>query len=329
MDLRTELNVPKASWTFGLAEGVLTLGSCFAATLGQRLADHKFKTLSNPFGTTYHPFAIDRLLQYALDNTFPPAESFVNRQGAWYNYDMHSSLCAPSADQLTDLIRDRVEQVRRFILEARVLLLTYGTAYTYEHMETGRTVSNCHRMPATLFRRRLASPKEIIRSATDTLRRLATVNPALKIILTVSPVRHLKDTLSGNSVSKSALRLACHHLQESELQVDYFPSYELILDDLRDYRFYQTDLIHPTPLAEEYVWKKFGETYFTSGTREFVAAWDAVRQALSHRANLPGSGEHREFLLNTLAQVKKWEPTVDVREEMEELERRITAIAVH
>ncbi len=329
MDLRTELNVPKASWTFGPAEGVLTLGSCFAATQGQRLADHKFKTLSNPFGTTYHPFAIDRLLQYALDNTAPPGETFVNRQGAWYNYDMHSSLCAPSADQLAALLRDRVEQVRRFILEARVLLLTFGTAFTYELVETGRTVSNCQRMPATLFRRRLATPKEIMRSTTETFRRLATVNPALKIILTVSPVRHLKDTLSGNSVSKSALRLACHHLQESEPHVDYFPSYELILDDLRDYRFYQDDLIHPTPLAEDYVWKKFGETYFTPGTRDFVAAWDAVRQALSHRVYQPGSGEHREFLLNTLAQVKKWEHTVDVREEMEDLERRLNANVVH
>lgn len=324
MDLRTELHVPKASWTFGISDPVITLGSCFAATMGQRFADNKFTTLINPFGTVYHPLAVHRLLDYSVANQTPSRETYLNRDGVWYGYDFHSSLHASSADQLTDLLRERIRHVHGFLQNARVLILTYGTAWAYILREAGRSVGNCHRMPASLFEKHLTSPREMIKSFQESLRRLHELNPQLRIILTVSPVRHIKDTLTLNSVSKSALRLACHHLQEEEPLVDYFPSYEIILDDLRDYRFYQEDLLHPTAVAESYVWDKFSEAYYTDETRDILSTWSSIRKALLHRPFHPEHPEHQAFLRNTLTQLRTLMNIADVQQEIEDLEKRLT-----
>lgn len=324
MDLRTELHVPKASWTFGISDPVITLGSCFAATMGQRFVDNKFITLTNPFGTVYHPLAIHRLLDYSIANQAPSRETYLNRDGVWYDYDFHSSLHASSADALANLLHERISIVHDFLRRARVLILTYGTAWAYSLRETGRSVGNCHRMPSSLFDKHLTSPREMIKSFQDSLRRLHEVNPQLRIVLTVSPVRHVKDTLPLNSVSKSALRLACHHLQEEEPLVDYFPSYEILLDDLRDYRFYQDDLLHPTTVAENYVWDKFSEAYHTPETRDFLSAWSSVRKALLHRPFHPEHPEHHTFLRKTLSQLRMLANVADVREEIADLEERLT-----
>lgn len=323
MNLRTELSVAASPWKLEVKDRVVTLGSCFAATMGTQLAEHKVSALINPFGTTYHPLAIDRLLNCALNRELPSSSGFVRRNDTWLHYDFHSSFSASGERQLADQLESQLKQVQEGLQNATVLILTYGTAFQYELADTGRPVANCHRMPASTFRRRLASVDEIVNSARNTLADLRTLNPQLRIILTVSPVRHVKDTLPLNSVSKSTLLLACHRLNEIEANVDYFPAYELIMDDLRDYRFYKDDLIHPTPFAEEYIWKKFCETYASADMLRFLEEWQSLRQALQHRPIRPQGKEHQEFLVRTIERLRNLRDKADVEKEIKILESQL------
>lgn len=323
MNLRTEINPPKSSWNLQVRDTVVTLGSCFATAIGKRLLDNKFHALVNPFGTTYHPLALDRLLNYVLTKQLPHPSTYVRRNETWYNYDFHSSFFGETEGQLTEQIKKQIGQAREFLNQAHALILTYGTAFLYEIAESGRSVANCHRMPPAFFRRRLVSAEEITRSFQGTLATLRSINPRLQIILTVSPVRHVKDTLPMNSVSKSILRVACHQMQETEQGVAYFPSYELVMDDLRDYRFYQSDLIHLTPLAEDYLWKKFCDTYCAEDTLRFMEQWQALQQALSHRPFHPLSNEHQEFVRRTIENLKGLQGLVDVDKEIASLQAQL------
>ncbi len=316
MDFRTELIVPKARRTFGVGEPVLTLGSCFAQTMGQRFLDNKFQALVNPFGTTYHPAAIHRLLHYATHQKYPEPSTYLTRQGIVLNYDMHSSLSAPTVDDLGLRIKQQIDAVHEYLKRCRTVMLTYGTALVYERVDTGEAVANCHRMPAVNFKRRLSTVDEIVDSFQNVLQGLQALNPEIHFILTVSPVRHVKDTLTLNSVSKATLRLACHQLAEQFSQVDYFPAYEMLMDDLRDYRFYKEDLIHPTEMAEDYIWEKFSEAYFSDDTRAFTNEWQSIRQAMLHRPFYEGSEAHQQFIQKTIAQLQKLRHVVSVDEEI-------------
>ncbi|MBL7850688.1 MAG: GSCFA domain-containing protein [Cyclobacteriaceae bacterium] len=323
MDFRTTLTLPKSSWSFGLTDPVLTLGSCFSASMGDRLTTRKFDCCANPFGTTYHPLAIHRLLRMAASGEAPSRDGYVKRQDLWYHYDFHSSFSAPSRDELSLLLGEQVNTVRHFLSRARVMLLTYGTAWSYALKQNQRPVANCHKVPSGEFVKWLSAPEEIAADFRHTYKSLTVLNPDLRFVLTVSPVRHVKDTLPLNQVSKSALRLACHLLQEAESRVDYFPAYELMVDDLRDYRFYADDLIHPTPFAEEYIWQKFSETYFNEIAQRFLRQWEPLRQALSHRPLQPQSDAYREFLSSTLKQLQQLRSIADVEKEIASVEEQL------
>lgn len=323
MDFRTALNVPRASWSFGLADPVLTLGSCFASSIGDRFVTRKFKSLVNPFGTTYHPFAMHQLVRLAANRQPPSSDGYVARDNTWYHYDFHSSFSAPTRDELSALLTKGIRTAGEFLTNASVVILTYGTAWIYELRSGQRRVANCQKMPSTLFTKRLASPEEITADFRSTLQSLRAVNPDVRVILTVSPVRHVRDTLPLNQVSKSTLRLACHQLQETEALVDYFPAYELLVDDLRDYRFYTDDLIHPTPFAEEYIWQKFGDTYFNNSTHEFLKLWEPLRQALAHRPLQPQGEAYRTFLTATLKQLERVRTMADVHKEIASIQEQL------
>ncbi len=324
MDFRTELIVPKARRALGIGEPVLTLGSCFAQSMGQRFLDNKFRALVNPFGTTYHPVAIHRLLHYVTHQEYPLPSTYLTRQGIALNYDMHSSLSAPTVGDLGLRIKQQIDTVHEHLKSCQTVMLTYGTALVYERVDTGEAVANCHRMPAVNFKRRLSTTDEIVGSFQNVLQPLLKLNSGIHIILTVSPVRHVKDTLALNSVSKATLRLACHQLAEALPQVDYFPAYELLMDDLRDYRFYKEDLIHPTAMAEDYIWEKFSGAYFDDDTRAFLSEWQSIRQAIQHRPFHGGSEAHQQFIQKTIDQLQKFRHVVSVDEEIKLLSGQMT-----
>jgi hypothetical protein len=313
---RTPIPAGVSSHTLTLADPVMTIGSCFADCMGQRLADTRVPVLANPFGTLYNPHSIHKALDYAVDDSPPPPDTYLQSRDVYLNYDFHSGLSDLNGPALQNRIQHTVHIAHQFLREASLLVITYGTAWVYTRNDTREVVANCHKQPAAQFTKSLLTPDAMVRSFEPLYRSLMHLNPSLRIVLTVSPVRHIKDTLELNSVSKSMLRVACHLLQEGYEQVAYFPAYEMMLDDLRDYRFYAADMIHPTPEAEDYIWQHFTDQYFSPELKAFAQRWKTIRQALAHKPFHPTSQAHQEFLRETLKKLEDLRSSADVEAEI-------------
>ncbi|GGE94647.1 GSCFA domain-containing protein [Hymenobacter cavernae] len=305
---------------------ILTVGSCFSDAIGNRLADAKVQTLVNPFGTVFNPLSACKLLRAAVGEEVDWQQHLVEARGRWQSYDLHATIGADSPVALLQHIQELVQQTGDFVRTADVVVLTLGSAFAYRLLETQELVSNCHKIPAERFEKELLTPDEIINAVAETHAFLRLQNPKLRFILTVSPVRHLKDTLPLNAVSKSVLRVACHYLSELLADVAYFPAYELLLDDLRDYRFYAADMLHPSEVADNYIWERFTRTYFDADFGRFRKEWESVRQALSHRPLYPSAPEYRQFLENTLGRLQRLSTQADLRAEIREVEQRLKAL---
>ena len=322
-EFRTILTNTKASFQIGHPDHCLTIGSCFADNLGQLLQQYKFNSLVNPFGTSYNPISIHKALQYAIGNDSPKPETFGELNETHFNYDFHSSYSNLSKANLEKSLSDTIKKTHEFLKSASILFITYGTAWVYERIDNGEIVSNCHKVPARNFKKQLLTQKKILASFKALHDRLHELNPKLKIILTLSPVRHLKDTLELNAVSKSIVRLSCHTLAELYPNVEYFPAYELVLDDLRDYRFYDRDLLHPSPEAIDYIWKYFGERYFSTETLRFNQQWGEVMKALKHRAYQPNSVEHQKFIGGLISKLEDLKSKINVDKELSQLRSQL------
>ncbi len=306
---------------------VLTIGSCFADSLGERLRLNKVTTLANPFGTVFQPLALAQLLRAAAGEAQDWQQHVVEARGRWQSFDFHGSVGADSPVELLQVIQETVRRVGDFVRTADAVVLTLGTAWAYRLRETGELVSNLHKLPAALFEKELLTADEIVNGLAEVHALLRRINPDVRIILTVSPVRHLKDTLPLSAVSKSVLRVACHYLGELLPGVSYFPAYELLTDDLRDYRFYAADMLHPSPVAEDYVWDKFARAYFDAEFGRFRKEWAAVRQSLGHRPLHLGAPEHRTFLDQTRERLEKLlAQGVEVRQELRDVQRQLAAL---
>ena len=313
---RTVLNAGVSTHTISLSDKILTLGSCFADAIGSRLVRSKVQTLANPFGVLYNPHSIHRLLQYTIFNEPVPEHTFLKHHDVYLNYDFHSELSALQKEALQHNLRNMIGSTHHFLKDAQWLLITYGTAWVYERADTGEVVANCHKQPASQFQKSLLNHDKIVQSFDTIYRSLKEFNPAIRIILTVSPVRHIKDTLELNSVSKSILRVTCHSLQEAYADVEYYPAYEMQLDDLRDYRFYKADMIHPTEQAEDYIWEQFAARYFDGQLTGFLEKWKNIQHALAHKAFHPSSEAHQKFLNDTLKKLEELKSLVNVDEEI-------------
>jgi hypothetical protein len=311
---KTDLTVNPSKQAIDNNDAVLTVGSCFADVVGNYLTRSKFKTMVNPFGTIYNPISIHALLEMAIRKEEPSPEAYLERDGLCYHYQFHSDFCEPDRAALQARIKNQLANVLSFLTTCKVIVLTYGTAFVYVRKDTGTVVANCHKMPAETFEKKMLAMPEIVASYQSLIDSLRKINPTVQVITTVSPVRHLKDTLPLNSVSKSILRVACHNL--GELDTDYFPAYEIMMDDLRDYRFYKTDRIHPTEEAEEYILEKFKVRYFSSSTASLLNELEKVRQALAHRPMQPGTLAHQTFLRKILSQLNAISHQVNVADEI-------------
>lgn len=325
MQFHTEITPDSLPYRIGLRSRIVTIGSCFADVMGRRLADHKLDVLVNPFGTVFNPVSVAKLLTMALNGTAPDESGYVERDGVWFHHDFHSSLYAYNRDELRSKLSHCLTQTADAIRRADFLLLTLGSAVVYRHIETGKVVANCHKMPGTHFEKYLYSYDYLVDDLKRLLKTLHKANPKLKVLLTVSPVRHTRDTLPLNSVSKSTLRVAAHELTVWNDWVSYFPAYELIIDDLRDYRFYEADMIHPNAQAHDYIFGKFAESAFDTELRGFVAEWAQVSRSLAHRP-LYGNNSpaHGQFLTQVLAQLENLSKRVDVSAELAEVRGRLT-----
>lgn len=314
-NFRTEINLPPLP-PFAHEAQLLTAGSCFADHLGQQLTDHKFQCVTNPFGTSYNPLAIHQTLLLALNHKRPDPSLYVQSQDTWRHLVFHSEWSDANREKLASAIEQQLDRVGQSLKNTTVVILTYGTAWAYRHLSTGQVVGNCHKLPAQHFEKFLLSPAQIIDSFKLLYEALTSATPTIRLILTVSPVRHTRDTLELNSVSKSALRLACHYITRQFSGVEYFPAYEMMMDDLRDYRFYEPDMIHPSPVARDYIWEKFIHRYFTANTQQLISKIAFVKKSLAHRAFHPTSPSHQDFLRQLLVRLEELQPEVDVSEEI-------------
>ncbi|GAB3892763.1 GSCFA domain-containing protein [Larkinella knui] len=325
MDFRTELSPEKLPALIRPDARMVTIGSCFAEVLGRQLTDNKMDILSNPFGTLFNPVSIAKLILAAVQQAEPDPDLYVERDGLWFHYDFHSSLWGRTRDELHGRLTECLTQTGDALRKADWLVLTLGTAMVYRHLETGKVVANCQKMPGFLFEKYLYAYEHVQQTLTDLLKKMKRVNPALRVLLTVSPVRHTKDSLPLNQASKAILRAVSHELNVWNDQVHYFPAYELMMDDLRDYRFYEADLIHPNAIAETYIFQKFAESAFDDELRSFITEWQNLRKALEHRPFHEGTESHRRFLENLLKQLEAVSKKADVTQEKKEVERRLRA----
>ncbi len=324
MKLRTELAPSPFGFTLNHRSGIVTMGSCFSDVIGEYLHKRKFSVRSNPFGTVFNLHSLCGALRNAVEGTAPAEDRVVYRDGLYFHLDYHSEFSGRTAEELLENIQAVGRDLRAFLAQAEVLILTLGTAWVYKSGD--EPVSNCHKLPASKFGKHLLGleeQKELLRQLTGKIR---TLNPGLKLVLTVSPVRHIKDGIPENSLSKALLRLVCEEAVKNYPQTFYFPAFEIMTDDLRDYRFYKADLVHPTEMAEEYICSLFMKSAVGEEARELGEEWNKVRQGLDHRPLNPHSPSYRAFLAGLSEKIKAFESHFEVKEEYEALEKRLEAL---
>jgi len=301
MKLQTKIPLVKQQNQIDYNSKVLLLGSCFVENMGAKLEYYKFQTLLNPFGILFHPLAIEKLVFRAIsDIVFTEKDVFFLKE-QWHCFEVHSVLSNSSKEDLLQQLNDSLFSLKKYLLNATHIVFTYGTAWVYRFIETNSVVANCYKIPQQQFTKELSSVEEITASLKNTLSLIKNVNPAVTFINTVSPVRHLKDGFVENSVSKSHLITAIHHFINqqspiSNLQSFYFPSYEIMMDELRDYRFYKEDMVHPNNTAIQIIWEAFNEVWISSETRTLQKEIASIQNGLQHRPFNPESEDHQLFL---------------------------------
>lgn len=314
MNFRTDLTISPQEPKIELTSQLLSLGSCFSDSIGEKLALNKFKANYNPFGVLFNPISIFKLLELAIKQEQPNPHHYIEQEGLWKHFDFHSQFSLESKDELQVLLNLTLNRVREYLANTDVLILTFGTAWVHQLQETNEIVANCHKVPNAQFTKRLLELSELEKGF-DSL--VAILPKKIRILLTVSPIRHIKEGLTLNQVSKSILRLFCHHAVEHHQQVSYFPSYELLLDDLRDYRFYKDDLIHPSDFAISYIWEKFMLAHFSEESQAFVKKWKKILLELQHKALHPESVAHQAFLKKLYQKLCDLPTHIDVNQELE------------
>ena len=302
----TTVEMPVGLPRLSQRDHLLLMGSCFATHIGVRLQEAKFTCDVNPYGILYNPLSVSAALREAMAGKNYEKEDLHNYGGLWHSPMHHGDFSAPTVEEALAHINMRLENLRAELGKLDVLVATWGTAWVYEDAQTGRVVGNCHKRPERCFRRRRLTVEEIVDDWNDLIRQLRTMNPRLRVLLTVSPIRHLRDGLHANQLSKGTLLLAADKLIEKMPGVvDYFPAYELLMDELRDYRFYAADMVHPSDVAIDYVWQRFCDVCLTDEARRTADECDAIRKSLAHKPFRVDSENYKSFLEQILLKIDR------------------------
>lgn len=277
---------------------IFLVGSCFVENIGEKFDYYKFINFRNPFGILYHPRAIENLIQKAFDGyKYTTEDIFLNNE-RWHCFDAHSNLSDPNKEELLKRLNYNLEETKSFLTKASHIIITLGTSWFYTSMNTNNFVANCHKLPQKQFTKSIAGVSEIERSLETLNKLIQNINSKGKIIFTVSPVRHIKEGVIENQRSKAHLITAVHTLIERFPEsTSYFPSYELVMDELRDYRFYGEDMLHPNPTAINYIWEKFREIWISSDSAATLKLIEEIQTGLSHRPFNASSEAHKNFLI--------------------------------
>lgn len=310
MDFHAEFFPKSFSKKLNHQDKLLLVGSCFTEQIGNKLSAHKFRTLENPNGILFNPVSIaSAITSYAAGSMYKEEDLFYYNE-LWGSWQHHTKFSSIDKMKTLDAINHSQERAGSFIKQANWILLTLGSAFVYENTnsEKKEVVANCHKVPTDKFYRRLLDPLEVKNCLSDMMETVKAINPEVKFIFTISPVRHLREGFVENNRSKAALMQAVHALTDQE-HVFYFPAYELVIDDLRDYRFYAEDMVHPNYAATNYVWEKFISTCIDDHSQQLMKEIAVIVAARNHKPFNPESEQHKKFLHNN------WEKTIKLQQQ--------------
>jgi hypothetical protein len=320
--LRTEVIIEPWVWNIDYQSPSIFMGSCFSDHIGGMLLKYKFPVMLNPFGVLYNPISLSSSMNIMLDKHEIKKEELINRGQIWHSFQFHGSFSDSSEERVLEKCNKSINDSHFFLEKAQFLFITFGTAWVFRYKETGKIVSNCHKLPATSFDRFRLTVDEIKEEWISILSKIHTKNPTLKIIFTVSPIRHFKDGAHENQLSKSTLLLAIDEIIKTypNKQIGYFPSYELINDELRDYRFYDSDMVHISETGIRFIFEKFKSAFFSELTSTCFDQIKSVVQAMEHRIlsnDIQSINQFSQSIISKIEKLKSSYPYINFREEIE------------
>jgi hypothetical protein len=313
MQFRTKVPILPSDFKIDYNANIVSLGSCFALNIAEKLDYFKFQNLCNPFGIIFHPLAIEKLIDFAVSEKQFSAEDVFFHNERWHCFDVHSDLSNSSREDLIANLNTIAVVTKLQLQGASHIIITYGTSWVYRNLESNNVVANCHKVPQKEFKKEILSIEAIEKSMQNTLDLIQKINPKVNFIFTVSPVRHLKDGFIENQLSKAHLISALHSSNFQLPTSSYFPSYEIMMDELRDYRFYAEDMIHPNQVAIDYIWQRFTETSISEESQSIMKEVETIQRGLAHRPFNPNSESHQQFLSklnNKMVKLQKQFPKI-------------------
>lgn len=308
--LLTKVHFEKPTFRISYQSNLFLIGSCFSDNIGKQLQNHKFNLLLNPYGVLYNPLSIENALKRSMLSNRVAEDDLLFHDNLWHSFDLHGSFSNMNKNKLLDTANTSIAKAHSFLKTAEFLFVTFGTAWIYRYRDNGKVVANCHKLPASAFIRERLPVETIVKQWEAVINQLYAFNPTLKIIFTVSPVKHLKDGAHENQLSKATLLLAINELVESNTdRLYYFPSYEIVNDELRDYRFYADDMTHISTSAQKYIYEIFKTTFFNSDTIQQIAEIEKIVKAASHKVMHNNREEIKKFSSSILKKIEKLENT--------------------
>lgn len=309
MQFTTKTALPAGEIVISHNSNIILAGSCFAGNIGNRLLERKFHVECNPFGIQYNPLSIATMLKRcATGEPFGhDSPELFEHNGMWHSMMHHSDFSRGSREELVTNMNDALLSAHKATKRCDVVVITFGTAYAYSRKSDGLVVSNCHKLPAKEFDRRLLGIEEITDAMGEVISTYRALNKDVRFLFTLSPIRHLRDGAHDNQKSKATLLLATDSIMARHEGCHYFPAYEIMLDELRDYRFYADDMVHPSNMAIEYIWNNFGECYFNDATRKLNSRIEDIVRGMGHRPFNAASEGHRAFLTGLIGKMEELE----------------------
>ncbi len=305
VQFRTEIPILKNQNPIDYNSKIVSLGSCFAENMGEKFEYFKFENAVNPFGIIFNPVSIENIISRIVHQKHFTQEDIFFHNERWHCYEVHSELSNPNKDEFLAGLNLIIQQSNNLIIQSTHIIITYGTSWIYKLKSSNAIVANCHKVPQKEFEKELLSVEVIQKSIQNTIALIQKVNPTCNVIFTVSPVRHIKDGFVENQRSKAHLISAIHNIVNCQLSIiNYFPSYEIMMDELRDYRFYADDMLHPNPMAINFIWERFFQTQIEETIHPIMEEICAIQKGLAHRPFNPNSESHQLFLTNLTQKMK-------------------------
>lgn len=299
MQFRTKIPIPISDFQIDYNSKIVSLGSCFAENIGEKFAYFQFQNMVNPFGIIFNSVSIEKLIRRSIQKDYFTEKDVFFQNDLWHCFEVHSELSHPDKIIFLENLNKVIETTCQQITESTHIIITLGTAWVYRNLESTEIVANCHKVPQKEFSKELLPVEVIQQSLENIIQLISKINPEVKFVFTISPVRHIKDGFVENQRSKAHLITAIHEIinQKSSI-INYFPSYEIMMDELRDYRFYAEDMLHPGQVAIDYIWERFRVTTISELAYKTMEEVNSVQRALAHRPFNPNSESHVKFLSN-------------------------------